>query len=425
MDIIERYLNEIDLTFYEDEAIFYFYSMLFLHSAGMDITSSYISRDINKNIYNLLQKSAPQKIANILLQYVGENQPSETQQSIWGILYCLYRGLGIEKNTNSICTVAINFLYSAAKKSKRVGEYLVPRELVKIVSNILKTVDAKTIYNPFCGCGSFLMSIFEESNASISYTGNEQNQKISDIAKLLSYFYTGVQDNITTLNPLLMKSDNAGYDAVLCHIPFGAYDRRIECDLLKHMLFSAEENSTIIAIMSNGFLFREGNDAVLRECIINENYLDAVISLPQNLFYHTRIPANILVFKKNRAQTPILFIDATNDPKLINMNRKQNVLNYDGVKKISDVYVNRLEKKNFSALIDNDELIENSYKLNIDRYFNLAAANDDGTDLISLEQEINALQNTAADIEKELINYRNSFFIQYSSGITPHQTAGG
>jgi type I restriction enzyme M protein len=118
--------------------------------------------------------------------------------------------------------------------------------------------------------------------------------------------------------------------------------------------------------LPHGALFRGGAEGHIREYLIREkNYLDAVIGLPSNIFYGTSIPTCIMVFKKNRNNKDILFIDASEHYDKV---KTQNVLREEHIEKIVNTYRNRKVEDKFSYVASNDELIENEYNLNIPRY---------------------------------------------------------
>ena len=119
-------------------------------------------------------------------------------------------------------------------------------------------------------------------------------------------------------------------------------------------------------MLPHGALFRGGAEGHIREYLIREkNCLDAVIGLPSNIFYGTSIPTCIMVFKKNRNNKDVLFIDASEHYEKV---KTQNVLREEHIEKIVSTYRNRIVEDKFSYVASNDELIENEYNLNIPRY---------------------------------------------------------
>lgn len=118
-------------------------------------------------------------------------------------------------------------------------------------------------------------------------------------------------------------------------------------------------------ILPSGVLFRDGAEGKIRKQLIENNLLDAVISLPEKLFLNTSIPVNILVFNKAKENDDILFINAE---KLFVKNRKQNVMTDEHINKISETYHNRQTIDKFSNVVKLSVVRENDYNLNVPRY---------------------------------------------------------
>ena len=132
------------------------------------------------------------------------------------------------------------------------------------------------------------------------------------------------------------------------------------------MLHHLDENGTLAVVLPHGALFRGAAEGHIREYLIREkNCLDAVIGLPSNIFYGTSIPTCIMVFKKNRNNKDVLFIDASEHYEKV---KTQNVLREEHIEKIVSTYRNKTVEDKFSYVASIDELIENEYNLNIPRY---------------------------------------------------------
>jgi type I restriction enzyme M protein len=174
-----------------------------------------------------------------------------------------------------------------------------------------------------------------------------------------------------------------------------------------HMLYHLADNGTMAVILPHGALFRSGAEGQIRKYIIEkQNYLDAVIGLPSNLFYGTSIPATVLVFKKCRKDDEdILFIDAS---KGFEKTGNQNRLTDDNVKKIFDTYKNRQDIEKYSHRASIDEIKENEYNLNIPRYVDtfeeekVIDIDAVAKDLKKLHTEEVGLQNKIAEFCEEL-----------------------
>jgi type I restriction enzyme M protein len=159
------------------------------------------------------------------------------------------------------------------------------------------------------------------------------------------------------------------------------------------MIHQLADNGTAAIVLPHGVLFRGAAEGAIREYIIKEqNYLDAVIGLPPNLFYGTSIPACILVLKKCRVHDgDILFIDASRD---FEKQGNQNFLTDEHVAKIVETYEKRetIERYSYVALLS--EVAENDYNLNIPRYVDTFEEED----AVDLDAVATALQGLEADM---------------------------
>ena len=135
--------------------------------------------------------------------------------------------------------------------------------------------------------------------------------------------------------------------------------------MIETMLTGESENGRVGVIVPHGVLFRGGAEGTIREKLIRENLLDAVIGLPPNLFFGTGIPAAILLFKRHKADNTVLFIDAS---RLYKEERGQNRLTSDGIERITQAYRERRLITNLAHLAGFSEIQENQFNLNIARY---------------------------------------------------------
>ncbi|GAL97022.1 type i restriction-modification system methyltransferase subunit, partial [Acetobacter tropicalis] len=144
-------------------------------------------------------------------------------------------------------------------------------------------------------------------------------------------------------------------------------------------------------VVPHGVLFRGSSEGRIRQKLIEENLLDAVIGLPEKLFFGTGIPAAILIFRKDRKTKDVLFIDASREFKA---GKNQNVLTEENITKIVDTYRARKDVDKYAHLATPDEIRENDYNLNIPRY----------VDTFEEEEEIdlNAVRAERAEIKAEL-----------------------
>ena len=131
------------------------------------------------------------------------------------------------------------------------------------------------------------------------------------------------------------------------------------------MLSWLSTDGTAAIVEFPGVLYRGGKEQKIRQYLVDNNYVDTVIQLPQNLFFGVTIATCIIVLKKSKRDNKILFIDASN---LFVHEGNKNKLSPENIAEIVTEYDNRKESKHFSALIDNKTIAENGYNLSVSSY---------------------------------------------------------
>jgi type I restriction enzyme M protein len=158
------------------------------------------------------------------------------------------------------------------------------------------------------------------------------------------------------------------------------------------------ESGRMGVVVPHGVLFRASSEGKIRQQLIEENLLDAVIGLPEKLFFGTGIPAAILLFKKHKTDDKVLFIDASREFK---SGTKQNELTTDNIQKIIDTYKARETTDKYSYLSTFDEIKENDFNLNIPRYVDTFEEEAE-IDLVAVRTERVELQNELKTLEVEM-----------------------
>lgn len=165
-------------------------------------------------------------------------------------------------------------------------------------------------------------------------------------------------------------------------------------------LYSLNESGTAAFILSHGTLFRGQAEGDIRRTLIDNNLLDAVIGLPSNLFTNTSIPVCILVFKKNRANKDVLFIDAQKD-FVKNKNKNKNIMTAEQVEKVIKAYKDRAEIERYSSNISMSTILDNDYNLNIPRYID-SFEPEEIPDAVQLAKELNELNRESRTLGLEI-----------------------
>ncbi|MDK2799191.1 MAG: type restriction enzyme protein [Clostridiales bacterium] len=289
--------------------------------------------------------------------------------------------------------------YFADSAGKKGGEFYTPSEVVRLLVNIIEPQQHMTVYDPTVGSGGMLIQskqYVEEmggDSRDLGLYGQEDNGGTWAICKMNMILHGVVTADIrngdTIKNP--MHLDAGGelkkFSRVIANPPFSQnYSKKDmkfkerfrfgfcpesgkKADLMfvQHMIASLREDGKMATVMPHGVLFRGGEEKKIREGIIKEGILEAVIGLPQNLFYGTGIPACVLVINKVGAKDrkEVLFINADREYK---EGKNQNSLRPEDLQKITHAYRNKLQIPKYSRLVPITELAKEEYNLNIRRY---------------------------------------------------------
>ena len=185
----------------------------------------------------------------------------------------------------------------------------------------------------------------------------EINEDIGDYCKV---------GNVVMNPPYSLKWDSRAYRD---DIRFSGYalppNSRADYAFILHGLYALAEGGVLVAVVPYGLLFRGGTEGEIRQKLIDDNILDAVIGLPDKLFLYTGIPVCLMVFRKARERDDVLFIDSS---KEFEKYGKQNILLNSHIEKIISVYKCSLSADKYSRSVSKEEIIGNGYNLNIPRY---------------------------------------------------------
>lgn len=326
----------------------------------------------------------------------------------------------------------------ASGAGKKAGEFYTPQQVSTILARIVtsRKQQIRSVYDPTCGSGSLLLRVARETKVSDFY-GQEMNRTTYNLARMnmilhgVSYSNFDIKQEDTLEKP---QHKGQTFDAIVANPPFSAKwsanplfmnDERFseygklapaskaDFAFIQHMIFHLDEKGTMAVVMPHGVLFRGAAEHTIRKYLIeNNNYLDAVIGLPANIFYGTSIPTCILVFKKCReANDDILFIDAS---KEFEKQKNQNVLLDHHIDKIVETYENRVEEEKFSAKISLEKIAENDYNLNIPRYVDTFEEEEE-IDIQEVMKNIKSLENQRNELDKEIEGYLKELGIFFSS----------
>jgi len=296
----------------------------------------------------------------------------------------------------------------AAGAGKSSGEFYTPGTVASFIAQTLarhlKGRETIEVYDPTSGSGSLLLDIgqsfelHQDSKDNVKYYAQEYINATERLTRM-NLLMRGVRPaNIVTRNGDSLESDFPYFDdsdpewtydpvfvdAVVSNPPYSQkwdpegkdHDPRFEgyglapkskadYAFLLHGLYHVKSDGIMAIVLPHGVLFRGHEEGEIRKKLIQKNNIDTVIGLPANIFFGTGIPTTILILKKERDDSDVLFIDAS---KGFEKDGNKNNLRPSDIKRLTDTTVDRREIENYSRLVPIEEIEENEYNLNITRY---------------------------------------------------------
>lgn len=337
----------------------------------------------------------------------------------------------------------------ASDAGKKGGEFFTPSMVSELLSRLVKPEENDRIYDPTCGSGSLLIRAFKKvPNGKAQIYGQERNGQTHSLCKM-NMFLHGIDDakienGDTLANPLNLEDEKLmKFQVVVANPPFsldkwamgfaGAETQgndekdekkfKMEASMdpyrrfdwgvppsskgdyafVLHMLHSLAEEGRMGVVLPHGVLFRGASEGKIRKQILDMNLLDAVIGLPENLFFGTGIPAVVLIFKKNRKRHDVLFIDASGQDHY-EKDKNQNKLREEDLKEIEKVYNNYEAIDKYSYVATLDEIKENDYNLNIPRYVD-TFEEEEMVDMDEVAKNITNIKAELQEVEQEMAKY--------------------
>lgn len=324
----------------------------------------------------------------------------------------------------------------ASDAGKKAGEFYTPAAVSRLLAKLAAPKPGDTICDPACGSGSLLIRAAEQVGSdNFALYGQEVNGATWALARMNMFLHSKDAARIewcdTLNNPTLIEGDHLmRFDVVVANPPFsldkwgaehaGAdqfkrYWRGIppkskgDYAFITHMVEIAKRQSGRVAvIVPHGVLFRGGAEGAIRQKLIEENLLDAVIGLPANLFTTTGIPVAILILDRSREQgganesrRDVLFIDASRD---FTPGKTQNVMEDGHTARVLETYAERREEARYSHRATPDEIAGNDYNLNIPRYVDTFQAEEE-IDVAGLQRNIVRIEGELAEVRAKMAGY--------------------
>lgn len=306
---------------------------------------------------------------------------------------------GYEDNTIDAFGDAYEYLMGmyASNAGKSGGEYFTPQEVSELLTHI--AIDGKEeinkIYDPACGSGSLLLKaakILGRDKVRQGFFGQEINITTYNLCRINMFLHNIDYDKFdiahgdTLTEP--MHWDEEPFEAIVSNPPYsikwegdnnatlindprfapaGVLAPKSKADLafIMHSLSWLATDGTAAIVCFPGVMYRGGAEKKIRKYLIDNNFIDCVIQLPDNLFFGTTIATCILVLKKSKSENATLFIDASKEcVKITNSNK----LTQENIQHILTTYQERTDKDHVAKLVPNDQIVEQDYNLSVSTY---------------------------------------------------------
>lgn len=315
----------------------------------------------------------------------------------------------------------------ASDAGKKAGEFYTPHMVSDMMSKIVtigqEDKNLFSVFDPTMGSGSLMLNVRHYLNypENVKYHGQELNTTTFNLAKMNLILHGVEAENMRlrngdTLNKDWPTSEPYTFDSVVMNPPYSAkwsadatflddsrFNRygklapksKADFAFLLHGYYHLKSTGTMAIVLPHGVLFRGAAEGVIRQKLLEDGSIDAVIGLPANLFFGVSIPTTVLILKKNRTTREVLFIDASND---FTKGKNQNILTDAHIDKIVTTYKERQNVEKYAHVASFDEIKENDYNLNIPRYVDTFVEEapidmvEVGSEMKTIRQEKQALQ---------------------------------
>lgn len=411
---------------------------LFINVAANANTNEHLNRDLAE-IFESIESSAngyPSEpdIKGLFADFdVKSNRLGNTVKEKNTRLAAVLKGVAglnlghFENNQIDLFGDAYEFLISnyAANAGKSGGEFFTPQHVSKLIAQLVmhKQASVNKIYDPACGSGSLLLQAKKQFDAHIieeGFFGQEINHTTYNLARMNMFLHNINYDNFSIMlgNTLTAPhfGDEKPFDAIVSNPPYsvkwtGSDDPTLINDerfapagvlapkskadfaFVLHALSYLSGKGRAAIVCFPGIFYRGGAEQKIRQYLVDNNYIETVISLAPNLFFGTSIAVNILVLSKHKADTRVQFIDASG---LFKKATNNNILTDEHIENIMQVFDSKDDTEHFARSVPFEAIRENDYNLSVSSYVE-ARDNREVVDIVQLNAE---LKTTVAKIDR-------------------------
>ena len=304
----------------------------------------------------------------------------------------------------------------ASNAGKSGGEFFTPADVSELLTRLgtVGKTEINKVYDPACGSGSLLLKaekVLGRDAVRNGFFGQEINITTYNLCRINMFLHDigfekfDIACEDTLISP--QHWDDEPFELIVSNPPYsikwagdenpllindprfapaGVLAPKSKADMafIMHSLAWLAPNGTAAIVCFPGIMYRGGAEQKIRKYLVDNNFVDCIIQLPSNLFFGTSIATCIMVMKRGKADSKVLYIDATNECIKVTNNNK---LTEENIQKIVDVFSKREEIQHFSHLATYDEVAENDYNLSVSTYVE-AEDTREKIDIVKLNAEI-------------------------------------
>lgn len=443
--VLEYFGKNIVQEIVQEKGFFIFPSKLFVNVVKNSDSNSELNIDLKK-IFKAIENSAAGYESENDIKGLFDDLDTKSNRLGGTVvdknkrLSSILKGINeikIEKfEENGIDTFgdAYEFLISkyASNAGKSGGEFFTPQTVSKLLAKLVMEGKNKInkVYDPTCGSGSLLLQMkkqFDDGIIEEGFYGQEINMTNFNLARMnmflhnVNYDKFSIERGDTLLDPKHL--DIKPFDAIVSNPPYSipwigkedptlinderfapagvlAPNSKADYAFIMHVLHYLSSIGTAAIVCFPGIFYRTGAEQKIRKYLIDNNFIDTIISLPNNLFFGTSIATYIMVLSKNKNDNNVLFIDATKEFKKETNN---NILSEENINNILDEFKSdtKGEKEYFSKSVSKEEIEEKNYDLSVNNYVDKEDTTEK-IDIKDLNKEIKEIVNKQEKLRKSL-----------------------
>lgn len=337
-----------------------------------------------------------------------------------------------QNNTIDAFGDAYEFLMGmyAGNAGKSGGEFFTPQEVSELLTKlaVVGKTEVNKVYDPACGSGSLLLKaakILGKENIRNGFFGQEINLTTYNLCRINMFLHDIDFDKFdiacedTLISP--QHWDDEPFEVIVSNPPYSikwagddnpllindsrfspagvlAPKGKADMAFIMHSLSWLATNGTAAIVCFPGIMYRGGAEQKIRKYLIDNNFIDCIIQLPSNLFFGTSIATCIMVLKKSKTDTNILFIDASQEFIKITNNNK---LTQENIENIVNEFTSREEKAHYAHLASYEEVKGNDYNLSVSTYVEQEDTREK-IDIVKLNAEIKAIVEKENELRAEI-----------------------